>query len=194
MNPRTILTSGTTILDAALVPHGFHFEFRGEDVGSGGAFAWGEYVRGDRRLELHFRHSLGLVTYHVGDLAIAHSPYMVALGCDQAARYPGVADDPLAGFRDLAHDLANLAAADFLAGSADILREAASVAAADAPRRHREYMAWAAGDLEKRQRARQRFHAGDYAAARALLESLEYPDLATTVELQMLKLAQTRTR
>jgi len=194
MNPRTILEQGTAILDPVLLPRGFRFQFRGEDVGSGGAFAWGEYVRGDRRLELHFRYSLGLVTYHIGDLALAHTLYMVALGVAKEAAYPGFSDDPLAAFRDLSHDLEQLVAGDFLDGSGISFQHAAARVAAEAPLRQRERMAWAVGDLEARERARQRFHSGDYAGARTLLEGLQYPDLTTTIEREMLRLARARTR
>ena len=75
-----MLLAGVELLDELLAPHGFRFEFRGADRGSGGEFAWGEYVRGERRLELHFRYSLGLVAYRVGGLWIAHEPYLRALG------------------------------------------------------------------------------------------------------------------
>ncbi len=65
-----------------------------------------EYVRGDRRLELHFRHSLGLVAYHVGEEALTHEDYMRAvLGPRRENKYPGFSSDPLDAFRDLAHDL-----------------------------------------------------------------------------------------
>jgi hypothetical protein len=194
MNPRTILQQGTTILDAVLVPRGFGFEFRSEGLGSGGTFAWGEYVRDDRRLELHFRYSLGLVTYHAAKFTLDHAQYMAALGAARRAAYPGFSNDPLDAFRDLSYDLVQFAAADFLDGSASIFTEAAEVVAADAPRRQREYMAWATGDLSSRERARQRFHAGDYAEARRLLEDLKYPDLATKTELEMLRIARARTR
>jgi hypothetical protein len=194
MNPRTILEQGTAILDPVLVPRGFRFELRGEDVGSGGAFAWGEYVRGERRLELHFQYSLGMVTYHIDELALGHEPYMAALGAITQAKYPGFSDDPLAAFRDLLHDVAQLAAGDFLDGSGDVFRHAAKIVAEGAPQRQREHMAWATGDVAKRELARQRFHSGDYAAARALLEDLEYPDLVTRTEQEMLRLARARTR
>jgi hypothetical protein len=61
MTPREILLRGKEELDPLLTPQGFYFEFRSEGPSSGGPFAWGEFVRGDRRLELHFRDSLGLV-------------------------------------------------------------------------------------------------------------------------------------
>jgi hypothetical protein len=82
---------------------------------------------------------------------------------------------------------------EFTTGPATTFRTAAEAEAAAAPLRQREYMAWAVGDLLKREEARRRFHAQDYATARALLESLEYPDLATRAEQRMLLLARERT-
>jgi hypothetical protein len=81
---------------------------------------------------------------------------------------------------------------EFTTGSATTFRTAAEADAAAAPHRQREYMAWAVGDLQKREEARRRFHAHDYEAACALLESLKYPDLATRAERRMLVLARER--
>ena len=190
---RVNLVRRVAILDDVLVPHGFRFHFRDEGTGSGGPFAWGEYVRGERRLEIHFRYSLGLVTYQLGARSLAHAAYITALGAAERARYPAASEDPLDAFRDLAHDLSDVIAPDFLEGSGDILRREAARLAADAPGRQREHLARAVGDVEKRERARERFHAGDYAAARALLEDLRYPDLATIAERRMLEVARSRT-
>src|SRR5208283_2251673 len=52
--------------------------------------------RVDRSLELHFRHSLGLVTYRVGRISLAHEDYMWAVvGQRSATHYPGFSTDPL---------------------------------------------------------------------------------------------------
>jgi hypothetical protein len=74
-------------------------------VGSGGRFASGTFVKGTRQLELHFRHTLGLVTYHLGSASMSHEDYMRAAQAGRGRRYPGFGDDPLQGFRDLQHDL-----------------------------------------------------------------------------------------
>jgi hypothetical protein len=106
MMPREILERGCSILDPVMVPAGFRFAFRDEGTGSGGNYAWGEYVRDDRRLELHFRYSLGLVTYHAAGEIVAHEHLMAAIvGRLHATRYPGFSADPLAGFEDLKADL-----------------------------------------------------------------------------------------
>lgn len=104
--------------------HGFRFQFREEGRGAGGNFASGEFVCEDRRLELHFRGSLGLVRYHVGDQSASHESYMRELGVWDQRHYPGFSEDPAAAFHDLAHDLG--LAHDFLSGPATVLRTAAA--------------------------------------------------------------------
>jgi hypothetical protein len=114
--PEEFLKKGCTILDAVLVPRGFNFEFAGAGKGSGGHFATGSYANGERRIELHFRFSLGLVAYHFGSVSIGHKAYMGAiLGSGGGNKFPGFSDGPLAGFRGLAYDLETYAKA-FLAG------------------------------------------------------------------------------
>ncbi|HKI87011.1 MAG TPA: HXXEE domain-containing protein, partial [Thermoanaerobaculia bacterium] len=71
VDPAAKLAEGCKILGSVLLPHGFHFELREVGKSSGGYFAWGEYVKGDRRLEIHFRYSPGHITYHFGDRSIS---------------------------------------------------------------------------------------------------------------------------
>ncbi|SRR5258705_12811371 len=117
MEPASSLLEGCRILDPILNPRGFTFRPGQVGKGSGGPFAMGEYVHGKRRLELHFRWSLGLVTYHFHDLRLGHEDYMWSLlGAKGGNRYPGFSDDPLQGFRDLAEDLRQHAGA-FVSGT-----------------------------------------------------------------------------
>ncbi|HEV8383673.1 MAG TPA: hypothetical protein VGQ11_02295 [Candidatus Acidoferrales bacterium] len=119
MDADDALRNGCEILNAVLQPQGYVFVEGLSGIGSGGKFASGEYVRNDRRLELHFRFSLGLVTYHIGNLTLTHEAYMHALlGSNGGNKYPRVSDDPLEAFRDLAYDLKNYCG-DFLAGDGD---------------------------------------------------------------------------
>ena len=127
--PKDALLEGAKILDLVLLPKGFRFQLREKGRGSGGNFAWGEFVREDRRLELHFRQSLGLVRYHVGDQSASHESYMRELGVWDRCRYPGFSEDPAAHFHNLAHDLG--LADDFLSGWAAVLRTAAAREASD---------------------------------------------------------------
>jgi hypothetical protein len=118
-----VLEQGEKILAPALVPHGFKFSVVTAGRGSGGAFAHGEFVRGNRKLELHFRYSLGLVTYHIGELSLAHTDYMRALlGQSGISHYPCFSDEPLAGFETLYQDLIEHCS-DFLSGDGNQFRQ-----------------------------------------------------------------------
>ena len=105
-NPAEILEQGCTLLDDLLQRHGFKREKIVSGKGSGGPFATTSYLNGDRKLELHFRFSLGLVSYHLGLASISHEAFMNAiLGPKGGNKYPGFSDEPMSAFRDLAYDL-----------------------------------------------------------------------------------------
>jgi hypothetical protein len=122
MTPSEILRSGSDLLESILVPEGFSFVATGGGSSSGGEFASGEFRTGNRRLELHFRFSLGLVTYHVGAVALSHDEYVRAVrALDQVATsssFPGFSDDWAPQFQALADDL-RCFGERFLRGSAD---------------------------------------------------------------------------
>lgn len=120
MQEEECLNAGVELLTPLLESHGFSFVPLTSGPGSGGWSASGEFRRDHdnelRRLELHFRYSLGLVTYHVGARSLAHVDYMRALKARN--QYPGFSDDPLDGFRHRLHDLEHYAS-DFLDGPGD---------------------------------------------------------------------------
>jgi hypothetical protein len=98
--------TGIQTLNALMQQHHFEQSVPQSGAGSGGAYAWAEFKRGSRRLELHFRQSLGLVTYHLGDAWLSHEDYMwVVTGERWSTAYPGFSNDPLDGFRHLRADL-----------------------------------------------------------------------------------------
>lgn len=105
MNPKEHLLAGCQILDPVFVPQGFLFRLGAVRKGSGGEFAMGEYLRGHRGLELHFRWSLGLVTYKLGTVGASHEAVMRALGVHGQNEYPGFSDEPLEGFRHFRSDI-----------------------------------------------------------------------------------------
>ena len=113
--PKQTLVAGADILGAVLRPHGYEFRLESEGEGSGGYFASGSFLRDDRRLELHFRHSLGLVTYHIGSCALDHETYMRCLGVYDQNQYPDFPAEPLESFRHLAEDLQKYCS-DFVSG------------------------------------------------------------------------------
>jgi hypothetical protein len=107
-----IFREGCAVLDPYFATHGFVFIPGESGPSSGGPFANGSFVNGDRRLELHYRASLGLVTYHFGNLSVDHEAYMWAiLGPEGGNRYPGFSNEPLDAFEDLKFDLEHFASA-----------------------------------------------------------------------------------
>jgi hypothetical protein len=114
---QTILKAGVELLNETMLSCGFVYTPTSAGRGSGGAFAAGEFRRDDRKLELHYRYSLGLVSYHVGSLMLSHEDYMWAvIGTRRHSHYPGFSTDPLDGFRNLLADLKEYGG-DFLTGS-----------------------------------------------------------------------------
>lgn len=99
------LLAGAEILVSALGPYGFSFILEASEKGSGGQFASGAFCKNDRRLELHFRDSLGLVCYHIGQNSLDHETYMRLLGVYGKNQYPDFPDDPLQSFHHLAADI-----------------------------------------------------------------------------------------
>jgi hypothetical protein len=126
--PMEILLEGRHAIDPVLAQHGFTFQQGSSGASSGGESANGAYVNGNRKLELHYRFSLGLVTYHFEKASLDHTSYMrVLLGDKGGNKYPGFSDDPLAAFESLAYDLEHFAAA-FLEGNFDEFARVVAVA------------------------------------------------------------------
>jgi hypothetical protein len=104
--PKKVLIEGAELLRPLFAEHGFAFALLGGGESSGGEFAYAEFRKGERRFEFHFRHSLGMVTYHLGLESISHEEYMCSvLGGPGLSRYPGFSRDPLDAFRGLSGDL-----------------------------------------------------------------------------------------
>jgi len=109
--------AGMHILSPLMEAHGFKRTAPLSGESSGGSYASAQWVRGDRVLDLHFRHSLGLVSYRVGDVSLPHEEYMWAVtGRKWSTECPRFSDDPLDGFRNLRMDLERHGAS-FLSGA-----------------------------------------------------------------------------
>jgi hypothetical protein len=114
--PQLALETGLKTLDDLMRTHGFVYTPTAAGESSGGQYASGEFRRGARSLELHYRHSLGLVTYCVGGMVLSHEDYMWSvLGRRRASQYPGFSRESSDGFLHLLADLRN-DSVDFLAG------------------------------------------------------------------------------
>ena len=188
--PRKLLLEGIRVLEPFFAPRGFHFQFRGEGKGSGGEFAWGEYTRHDRRLQLHFRSTLGLVSYHISDLGASHETYMRQLGVWEQCHFPGFSQGPLLSFANLTHDLSF--AEDFLSGSGDVLRMAAANEEAVAKERSDDLMATAVGDTQKIEQLRDRFREDHYDDVVKIAAELTFPDRLSASQRRMIEIAISR--
>ena len=103
MNPKEELINGVKELEPILKPYGFRFILETEGLSSGGHSAGGAFVAGNKRLELHFRYSLGLVSYQIGEIKINHTDFIATQG--GKGSYPGFSTKPIDAFRHLADDL-----------------------------------------------------------------------------------------
>jgi hypothetical protein len=192
VSPKDSLLEGAKVLEAVLAPKDFQFQFRGEGKSSGGNYAWGEFVRGERRLELHVRFNLGLVRYHVGTESASHEYYMRELAVRERCHYPGFSEDPKDAFLGLAHDLAF--ADDFLTGTGALLREAARKESSDDAARNADLMADNVGDKRTIEHLRSCFREAKYKDVLAEFNGLKYPERLSEPDRKMVELARKRTR
>jgi hypothetical protein len=190
IDPKIALLEGAEEITRLLGPRGFRFQFGEEGNGSGGAFAWGEFVREDRRLELHFRHSLGMIRYHAGNYNASHKTYMQELGVRDRCHYPGISEDPIVAFHDLAHDLGF--AEDFVSGSAVVLQKAAAKEMLETANYSAQLMAGYTGDTRFLGEMKDRFREQRYGDALRLAAKLTYPERMTPSERRMVEIARER--
>jgi len=120
-----MLEQGIVELVPVLGPAGYEYIQTDAGVDSRGPYAIGDFLRGDRRLELHVRSSLTLVRYHFDEVAMSHEDLVRGVraleGIAAEGEYPGFSTDPMAGFLHLRHDLDRFGAI-FLRGGAKAFR------------------------------------------------------------------------
>ncbi|MGE5398274.1 MAG: hypothetical protein ACM3MK_12190, partial [Chitinophagales bacterium] len=118
MTPEQSLLEGLSILDPYMKQKGFDRASVLTGEGSGGNFAYSSYFKEGWILELHFRYSLGLVTYRFNETRLDHVNYMKLLGVYGQNKYPGFSTDSKSSFERLLFDLDNFCS-DFLTGSGE---------------------------------------------------------------------------
>ncbi|MGA7238049.1 MAG: hypothetical protein WBY44_20345 [Bryobacteraceae bacterium] len=188
--PEARLRAGVATIATVLAPHGFRFLVRESGNSSGGPFAFGEFVRGDRRLELHVRDSLGLVRYHLGSHSASHEYYMKELGEWPRCDYPGFPNDPMDPFERLAHDLKF--AGEFMSGDARLLLRASEIErAALAARDARDFQGYV-GDIRTLKRMRNAFRLGAYDEVVELAGAIRLPDKMTDTQRRMVEIAKAK--
>ncbi len=188
--PEARLRAGVTVIATVLLPHGFRFVFRESGSGSGGPFASGEFVRGDRRLELHLRQSLDLVRYHLGSHSASHEYYMKELGEWPRCDYPGFHNDPVDPFERLAHDLKF--AGEFMSGNARLLLRASETErTALAERDARNFQGYV-GDVRTLNQMREAFRLGAYDQVAELAAAITLPDKMTSTQRRMVEIARAK--
>jgi hypothetical protein len=190
--PEARLRAGVLAIAEVLAPQGFAFRFCESGPSSGGPFASGEFVRGDRRLEFHVRHGLGLVRFHVGSHSASHEYYMKELGVLSQCKYPGFPNDPLDPFVRLAHDLGF--AGEFVSGDARLLLTASErEGAAMAGRNGRDLQSYV-GDVHTLEWMRDAFRSRAYDHVVQLAGTLTLPDKMTTAQCRMVEIAKGRSK
>ena len=188
--PRQALLAGSSILEATLAPYGFAFVLRNEGRSFAGAFASGEFVRDDRRLELHYRGSLGQVQYHAAREKATHEAYMRELGVWRKCKYPGFSSEFLEVFQALAHDL--MFTDDFLTGDASVLISAAARESIANAARSERLTADYVGDTREIETMQARFREKRYAEVVAIFDRLHSPHLLSDAQLRLVQLARER--
>jgi len=185
MDPEQTLLAGADILSTYLVPLGFRFELSGTGNGSGGSFAYGCFINDDRVIEMHFRYSLGLISYRVGGWSLSHEQYIDLLGRHGENKYPGYSEDPLEAFSDLLYDLKYLLN-DFTENNATLFCSKAPGKIAELERereiRQLEDMKHYTGDMANIIKAREEFYHGNYDKVALIRQQLRHPELLTPVE------------
>lgn len=189
-SPKESLIAGAALVAVVLTPLRFSFALQGEGHGSGGAFAWGAFVRDDRQLELHCRGRLGMVSYHAAGEMATHEAYMRELGVWDRCEFPGFSSEHLQAFRALAHDLQF--ASDFLAGDAAMLLSAAHREAVANAVQAEKLRAGYVGDTREIENMRGLFKERRYAEVVAVFARLKFPHLLSQSELRLVQLARQR--
>jgi hypothetical protein len=193
--PEEHLIKGSKILSTYLEPLGFKFLLVTKGQGSGGRFAHGQFVCEDRIIDLHFRYSLGLVSYQADNLILGHEDLIDLLDKKGQNQYPNFSDDPIDAFNCMKWDLKYLLP-DFTENNAVIFRQRAPVKIKEL-----EKIQIAKGNADKKiysgdqkilEEAKAEFKKGNYLLVDKLKEQIKYPDLLTSTEKKLFELNEAK--
>ena len=201
MTPEQQLYDGVKTLSPYLEPLGFKFELKGTGKGSGGHFAYGHFIKKGglfgktKRIELHFRWSLGLVGYYLGNLALSHQDYIDLVSKQGQNKYPNFSGNPQDSFHCLLWDLQHLLN-DFTENDAVIFKERAPKRI-DEIKQQQEIINQAdkkkySGDQRLIDQAKKEFRKGNYMQVDKLRQQLQYPELLSATEKKLFELNNER--
>ena len=201
MTPEQHLLDGVKILSVYLEPLGFKFQLKETGQGSGGHFAYGHFIKSgglfgkQRKIELHFRWSLGLVGYFIDDLALSHQDYVDLLDRHGQNKYPNFSDNSQDAFHCLLWDLKNLlndftehGAAIFKMKAPDRIKELEKQQQILNQADKKRY----SGDQTLIEKAKIEFKKGNYEQVDKLRKQLQHPELLTKTENKLFELNNAR--
>lgn len=195
MTPEQQLLEGVKIISTYLGPLGFHFKLLGTGQSSGGHFAFGQFVCGDREIELHFRWSLGLVSYKADNTVLGHEDYINLLDKHGQNKYPNFSDEPNDAFKCLKFDLENLMK-DFTENNAVQFRQKGPEKAIEIEKqqevKNKANKKIYSGDQQKIDQAKIEFKNGNYVEVDKLKKQIQHPDLLTETEKKIFELNNVR--
>tara|TARA_R110002096_G_scaffold28336_16_gene85961 strand:+ start:2415 stop:3029 length:615 start_codon:yes stop_codon:yes gene_type:complete len=202
-SPTQYLQQGAELLSKYLNPLGFKFRLKGEGSGSGGSFAYGEFVKkrgffkSQLTIELHFRHALGIVIYKIGSMALTHEQYVELLGMKGENKYPGFSWNPVQTFEELLHDLRNLLT-DFTEFDGKIFQDQAPKILAELSQKHlvdeQLEQKLYSGDSRILSEARDELKNGNFEKVLKLERQISNKNLLTKTERLMFEIASKKSR
>jgi len=195
LTPEQQLLNGVKILSTYLEPLGFHFKLTGTGQSSGGHFAFGQFVCGDREIELHFRWSLGLVSYKADNTVLGHEDYINLLDKHGQNKYPNFSDEPNDAFKCLRFDLENLLK-DFTENNAVQFRKKGPEKAIEIEKqqevKNKANKKIYSGDRQKIDQSKIEFKNGNYVEVDKLKKQIQHPELLTETEKKIFELNNVR--
>ena len=191
LTPQQSLLEGVKILSTYLEPLGFQFKLNGTGNSSGGHFAHGNFYCGDREIMMHYRWSLGLVSYKVGNLVLGHEDYIDLIDKHGQNKYPNFSNESTDAFNCLRFDLENLLN-DFTENNAIQFREKApeKIMAINKIQEIKKnvYKKNISGDRQIIEQAKAEFKNGNYNLVDDLKKKIQHLDLLTETEKKIFEL------
>lgn len=191
LKPEQLLINGAKILSSYLDSLDFRFKLIETGHGSGGDFAHGQFINDDKTIDLHFRLSLGLVTYKIDDLSLSHEDYIDLVGKHGQNKYPNFSNDPLDAFHCLALDLKDLLN-DFTENNAVVFRQKAKDKIKDLNKnqdlKNNANKKVYSGDQRIIDQIRTEFKNGNYLQVDKLKSQIKNPELLTATEIRLFEI------